>query len=156
VLSRSSEYAVRALSYLVIEGAGEVHQAREIAAALGLPAQYLTKVLRRLAETGLITSQRGRAGGFRLERAADTISLLEVVLPFEPALTGLRCVLGQSLCADQDACPLHGPWVAVRSRFYDVLERTSLAEIARRAVRGGSFPRIDTTVPLAATGHQRG
>ena len=148
MLSRSSEYAVRALSYLVIEGPGTYHQAREIAAALDLPPQYLTKVLRRLAETGLITSQRGRSGGFRLERPATAIPLLEIVLPFEPALTGLRCLLGQSLCSDQDACPLHGSWVAVRSRFYDVLERTSLAEVARRAVRSGSFPRVDAALSV--------
>jgi len=154
VLSRSSEYAVRALSYLAIRRGGDYLQTREIAAELALPAQYLSKVLRRLAEVGLLASQRGRTGGFRLEREAAQISLLDIVLPFEPSLTGLRCVLGQSLCSDQDACPLHGSWTAVRSRFYDVLEGTSLADVARRAVRRGSFPRagLDAALPVGTAG----
>ena len=113
-------------------------QAKEIANELGLPPQFLTKILRRLTATDLVTSQRGRSGGFRLTRPPEEITMLEIIMPFEPQTTGLECVLGQSNCADKGSCPLHSPWAAIRSSLYDLLESTTLADVAHRAVRTGA------------------
>jgi Rrf2 family protein len=138
MLTRSAEYAVRALSLLALrEGDSALHSA-EIAAELDLPPQFLTKILRRLTTTDLVSSQRGRTGGFRLNRSADEISLLSVVRPFQDGLTGIECLLGQRDCSDKDACPLHGPWVEIRRSFHDLLAETTLADVATRAVRHGS------------------
>jgi Rrf2 family protein len=135
MLSRSSEYAIRALSLLAVGGEHQSLQSREIAARLDLPPQFLTKILRRLTTTGLVSSQRGRAGGFRLGRSPRAISLLEVVTPFEEAQTDVVCLLGQAYCSDEDACPLHRPLTEIRARFFDLLESTTLADVADRAVR---------------------
>jgi Rrf2 family iron-sulfur cluster assembly transcriptional regulator len=152
MLSRSSEYAVRALSLLAVDGENQSLQSREIAARLGLPPQFLTKILRRLTTTGLVASQRGRSGGFRLTRPAESISLLDVVLPFEEAQTEIVCLLGQAYCSDQNACPLHRPLTEIRARFYDLLEGTMLADVAVRAVRGhgGVNPASRDKIPGAA------
>ena len=138
MLSRSAEYAVRALSLLALrEGNGALHSA-EIAERLDLPPQFLTKILRRLKATDLVTSQRGRAGGFRLNRPADEISLLAVVQPVQDGQAGVECLLGQANCSDSDGCPLHEPLVEIRRAFHDLLAGTTLAEIAQRAVRTGA------------------
>jgi Rrf2 family protein len=108
---------------------------KEIADRLGLPPQFLTKILRRLTATGLVTSQRGRAGGFRLDRPPGAISLLEVVMPFEEPRTEITCLLGQAFCSDHEDCPLHEPYLAIRTAFYDLLENTTLADVAVRAIR---------------------
>jgi Rrf2 family protein len=136
VLSRSSEYAIRALALLSRQEDGNCLQSREIAAELGLPPDFLTKILRRLTATDIVSSQRGRAGGFRLERAPASLSLMEIVTPFEGKFTGVECLIGQAYCSDKHACPLHHDWVAIRRRFWDLLERTALADVAERAVRG--------------------
>ena len=128
MLSRSAEYAIRALSLLAVRHDDGALQSREIAADLGLPPQFLTKILRRLTSTGLVSSQRGRSGGFRLNRPPDRISLIELVIPFEPQWTGVACLLGQAYCSDQAACPIHDEWVGIRKAMYDLLERTTLAE----------------------------
>lgn len=120
---------------------------REIAERLGLPPQFLTKILRRLTTTGLVISQRGRAGGFRLHRAPGSISLLEVVMPFEEPRTEVACMLGQSFCSDQVDCPLHQPFVAIRTAFYDLLEQTTLADVAGRATRRSGTPFLDVDPP---------
>ncbi len=147
MLTRSAEYAVRALSLLALrEGDSALHSA-EIADALDLPPQFLTKILRRLKATDLVTSQRGRAGGFRLNRPADEISLLAVVRPFQDGLTGVECLLGQANCNDSDTCPLHDRLTGIRRSFHDLLAGTTLAEIAQRAVRTGA------TIPVSA--HRR-
>ena len=137
MLTRSAEYAVRALSLLALrDGDGALHSA-EIAEELGLPPQFLTKILRRLTATDLVSSQRGRAGGFRLTRSAVEISLLEVVEPFQDGLIGVECLLGQSECTDPEDCPLHEPMARMRQQFHDLLSGTTLDEVAARAVRNG-------------------
>lgn len=138
MLTRSAEYAVRALSLLALREGDEAFHAAEIAEELGLPPQFLTKILRRLTATDLVSSQRGRSGGFRLTRAAEEISLLEIVAPFQERLNGVECLLGQSDCVDPDSCPLHEPMAEIRRKFHGVLADTSLAEVARRAVRNES------------------
>jgi Rrf2 family iron-sulfur cluster assembly transcriptional regulator len=151
MLTRSAEYAVRALSLLALRhGDGALHSA-EIASELGLPPQFLTKILRRLTTTDLVSSQRGRAGGFRLTRAADEISLLSVVQPFQDGLDGIDCLLGRGDCSDPDACPLHEPWAEIRRSFHDLLAETTLADVAGRAVRNNA-PDPDLARPGRAGG----
>jgi Rrf2 family protein len=139
VLSRSAEYAVRALSLLAVRRGSDSLHSREIADELGLPPEFLTKILRRLTTTDIVSSQRGRAGGFRLNRDPGSIALLDVVMPFENQLTGVECILGQAFCSDREACPVHEQWVAIRRSFYDLLERTTLADVAERAIRQPEF-----------------
>jgi Rrf2 family protein len=136
VLSRSSEYALRALSLLALKDEGEPMQAREIANELGLPPDFLTKILRRLTTTEILSSQRGRSGGFRLTRPAEEISLLAVVMPFEAQASGMECLLGSTGCDDEASCPMHEPWFKIRTSLYDLLEQTSLADVAPRVLRG--------------------
>jgi DNA-binding IscR family transcriptional regulator len=57
------------------------------------------------------------------------------VLPFEHRWNGVECILGQAYCTDQAACPIHDEWVGIRKSMCDLLERTTLADIAERAVR---------------------
>jgi len=135
MLTRSAEYAVRALSLLALRDGDGALQSAEIAAELGLPPQFLTKILRRLTATDLVSSQRGRTGGFRLTRAADQIPLLAIVRPFQEGLTGVECLLGQSDCIDTEFCPLHEPWEQIRRSFHELLAETTLADVAERAVR---------------------
>ncbi len=124
---------------------------RAIAERLDLPPQFLTKILRRLTTTGLVASQRGRAGGFRLGRAPGAISLLEVVMPFEEPRTEVACLLGQSFCTDQADCPLHEPYVAIRTAFYDLLEQTTLADVAGRASRKSAKSNSGAGLPKAGS-----
>jgi Rrf2 family protein len=147
VLSRSSEYAIRALALLSTQGEGNSLHSKEIASELGLPPDFLTKILRRLTLTDIVSSQRGRTGGFRLERKPTEVSLLEIVTPFEGTLTGVECLVGQAYCSDRHACPLHHDWVAIRQRFWDLLERTALADIAERAVRGPVWNEFSRPAP---------
>ena len=141
MLTRSAEYAVRALSLLSLRQGDGALRAAEIAAELGLPPQFLTKILRRLTATGLVSSQRGRAGGFRLARPADEVALLDVVEPFQEGMEGVECLLGQRDCSDRAACPLHERMERIRRDFHDLLSGTTLAEVAPRAVRArGTSP----------------
>jgi Rrf2 family protein len=78
-LTRGCVYALRALEYVASRGDGGPVTARHIAEERGLPGDFLSKALQPLVRAGLLRSEKGPNGGFRLARPASRISLLEVV-----------------------------------------------------------------------------
>jgi Rrf2 family protein len=139
VISRTSEYAIRALAYLGTLEERPWKLSREIADELGMPAPFLGKVLQTMAAVGILESQRGRGGGFRLIRPPQTVTLFEIVEPIDHLGDRRMCVLGQKLCGDDHACPLHHAWKKTRETFLAALRKTTLADV-ERAEFPGSFP----------------
>jgi Rrf2 family protein len=139
VISRTSEYAIRALAYLGTLKTRDWKLSRDIAEELGMPSPFLGKVLQTMAAVGIVESQRGRGGGFRLLRPARMVSLYEIVEPIDHLGDRRMCVLGQKLCGDEHACPLHEPWKRSRETFLAALRKTTLADV-ERAEFPGSVP----------------
>lgn len=108
----------------------------DIAHELGIPRNYLSKILHGLARSDILSSTRGPSGGFRLARPAHDISLSDVVRHFDDVPSASSCVLGLERCSDVNACPAHDRWMSVRSNLIDFLDNTSLADLVNRdAVR---------------------
>jgi len=128
MLTQATKYAIRACVYLAGQGEAPV-LSRQIAAALGLPAHYLAKILQDLVRAGLLVSSKGRGGGFRLGRPASRISLLSVVRAVERVPSAEGCVLGFPTCSDRHRCALHGSWKGPRDSFLTALERTRLSDV---------------------------
>lgn len=149
MLSRSSEYAIRALAYL---GQREDRTpwvlARQIAADLDIPFPFLAKILQTLAGEGVLESQRGRNGGFRLARNPERLSLFEIVEPFDKLGARRLCVLGQKVCSDETACPLHHTWKHSVNAFIHRLKTTTLGEVSRHPSAVG-FPSRREPEPTA-------
>jgi len=143
MISRSASYAIRALTWIAATSPEGWVLNREIAEALELPPQFLTKILRTLAEQRLLLSQRGKTGGFSLARPAERISLIEIVDPFDHLTLPRQCILGQVLCRDERPCPLHEEWKQMSERLVENLRSMTLADMAA-GVRADGFPRIGT------------
>ena len=110
MVSRTEEYALRAAVCLARRyGAGTV-RARDMARATGIPANYLSKILHQLAKAGVVISERGRSGGFKLAAPPSTVVLASVVAPFEPQVQRSRCLLGLPECSDSNPCGAHERW----------------------------------------------
>lgn len=133
MLSRSSEYAIRALTHLASLNDGRHHLSRDLAEELGLPAPFLGKVLQPLVTRGVLHSQRGRSGGFRLAKPAASVTLIEIVDAQETLGPAETCLLGQRDCSDAAACPLHEYWKKASIAFHDRLRRTTLADLVKHA-----------------------
>ncbi|MDZ4773981.1 MAG: Rrf2 family transcriptional regulator [Planctomycetota bacterium] len=133
MLSRSNEYAIRALTYLARSTDSRLFLAREIAEELGMPAPFLGKVLQPLVAKGIIQSQRGRSGGFRLARPASEVRLIEIVEAQESLGPENVCLLGQHTCDDATACPMHEYWKKASSAFRERISKTTLADLLRFA-----------------------
>ena len=125
ILSRSSEYAIRAFLYLAKQEPGKLVMARQIADDAGLPGHFLAKLLQQLARKGLVRSNKGPSGGFALACDPKEINILSIVeavegtdmLPLLPVET-------------RNAGPNDG-WKALHSRIVEYLGQTSLADISK-------------------------
>jgi Rrf2 family protein len=105
MFSQTSEYALRAAVFLASEPS-ERRTARDIADAMDIPVEYLSKVLQSLARAGLVEAQRGHRGGFRLARSGEKISLLDVMNAVDPVRRISTCPLRLEQHRHV-LCPLH-------------------------------------------------
>jgi Rrf2 family iron-sulfur cluster assembly transcriptional regulator len=121
--------------YIAAHGAERPVGAKEIAAKTGVPAQYLSRILRDAVRYGLLESARGVGGGFRLARPVERIRLLDVLVPFEATLAESRCPFGQPRCSDDRPCGFHSAWKPVATAMRQMLEQTTLAEVGPDGLR---------------------
>jgi Rrf2 family protein len=122
--SRAQEVALAALPHLDRRGpAGDGRGVKELAQAAGVPAPFLSKVLGRLVDRGLLRSRRGRRGGFVLGRPAAEITLADVVLALERK---------EDLEASfrPPAGPAASLFARPRREFLDTLRTTRLSDVA--------------------------
>jgi FeS assembly SUF system regulator len=129
-LSKLTDYAVVVMIHL---DRGEVVQTSPgIARATGIPEPTVAKVLKALAGSGLVGSQRGARGGYRLSRPIDGVSVAEVVEAIEGPIALTACVEGASgLCESKGLCPMHGRWDPVNDAIQQALSGIMLADMAR-------------------------
>ena len=107
MISQTAEYALRAMVHLAATSREQPPQTVEqIAAGTRVPAGYLAKVLQGLARAGLVTSQRGIGGGFRLSKPPDETTIYEVVQAVDPIRRIYHCPLGLP-AHGTNLCPLH-------------------------------------------------
>jgi Rrf2 family protein len=133
MFSRTSGYAIQALTHLAGQPSGKLVGATEMAITLGIPRPFLWKILRRLSQKKLVRSFKGVRGGYELARPAKTISVSEV-LELGPKSDQLDCcLLGLTECSDLDPCPLHSRWKSLRTQVEQWIQDTTLADLARTA-----------------------
>ncbi len=129
MLSQTAEYALRAVLYLADRPRGRPVRVEEIGAALGIPANYLSKTLAALVRTGVLGSLRGRRGGFRLAVAPESLPLMLVVAPFDDIGSRRHCLLGNRECSDRGACSAHHAWKETSERVARFFRATTVADI---------------------------
>ena len=128
-LTAYTDFGLRALMRLAGEP-GRSFATNEIAAEFGISRNHLAKVVRDLADSGFITTQRGVGGGFMLARPAQSITIGEVVRALEgPPL--VECFLEDGgSCVLMPRCRLKAKLAAAREAFMRELDTTTLAECA--------------------------
>lgn len=131
MLSKTAEYALRAVAAVARVKEDRPVLAKEIASLGQIPNKYLSKVMRDLVHAGVLTSTRGIGGGFRLKRKSDAIKLADVIRPFDDVLASRRCPFGNARCSDDHPCSMHEQWKPVSEAVRVLLERTTVADIIR-------------------------
>ncbi len=132
LLSQTSRYALRAATLLAERDESDPPMtAAELAEVLGLPRNYLSKTLHQLARRGILTSERGPSGGFRLAAPPGKIRLAQVIDPVDPSLRERECLLGREICSDAAPCAAHHRWREVADVVERFLGETTLEDLIR-------------------------
>lgn len=129
LLTQTAVYALRALSRLASLPPGESAPATTVAQSANVPLPYLSKVLRRLAQRGLLVAQRGHGGGYALARPAASISFLEVLEALGEMPDSGRCAFGWGACDACRPCPLHASWSELDRSFRTWAATSTLADV---------------------------
>ncbi len=106
-------------------------KAREIAAAMDIPARYVTQILANLVRQDLLVAVAGPNGGYALARPPAAISLLEVVEAAEGPIRLDECVLRGGPCDWERSCPIHDSWTRAQAALARQLDGTTFAQLAQ-------------------------
>jgi Rrf2 family protein len=139
-LSKKSEYALRALTYLGSPDTPELVSIQEIANQENIPKKFLEQVLLALKKAGIVQSNRGKAGGYSLRRAPAGVTLADIVRAVDGPLAPLPCANASAPvkcpgCPSLETCWLRTVMSEVGEAVNAAFERMTLAEICRRAVQ---------------------
>lgn len=127
-VSARLDYGVRALLELA-QRDGQTVKADAIAQAQGIPLKFLEAILRDLKLAGMVNSQRGASGGFRLGRPSAEISVADIARALDGPLAAVRGERPEAVQYPGAASQLTKVWIALRVSMRDVLEEISLASI---------------------------
>lgn len=127
-LSQTSEYALRAMVWLVNESPDQSVSAKDLAEGSGVPIHYLSKVLRRLVLADLLFSRKGSGGGFSLARSPSDIPFSDILKAVDAYPDLDRCAFGWGACNSRHPCPLHDSLVGVGDDFRKWADDTNLQD----------------------------
>jgi len=129
MLSRTGLHAVKALTALAGLAPDDYLGAATLAERIHAPRNYLGKLLQQLSRDGLVVSQKGQGGGFRLARAAESLTLYDVIDPIEHVARWSGCFLGGLTCSHEAPCAVHAAWEKTRAAYLDFLRSTRLSDL---------------------------
>ncbi len=129
-LSRMADYGVILMTQLAREN-GAVTTAADLAASCALPLPTVSKLLKELAQNGLLESRRGTKGGYALARAAEHISMADIIGAVEGPIALTDCMeTDGAMCEIEALCPTRTNWRRINDVLTQALDGVSLAEMA--------------------------
>jgi Rrf2 family protein len=134
IITRATEYAIRAILYMSRRPAGEIVYKKDICKEQEITPAFLTKILQPLIKDGIVGSQRGVGGGFYLAKDPAEITLLDIIKSQEGPVYLNQCLVEEGSCEREFFCPVHGAWAEIRTEFMKTLARYDFASLAARPV----------------------
>ncbi len=128
-LTRAGEYAVRCMLYLSCLGVNHIGSRREIAQAMEIPAQFLSKIAQQLSRAGYIEIVQGPKGGFRLVVPPEKVTLLGVIEAVIGEIYLNDCLMRPESCHRSPTCTVYQVWQKARSQLRQTLEETTFATL---------------------------
>jgi Rrf2 family protein len=139
-VSAKSDYALRALIELAGRKDGAAVSAEELGRLQEIPHGFLQAILADLRRSGVVISQRGQSGGWRMARPAEDVSVADVIRAVDGPLVSVYGLRPEAVHYNESAEVLQHVWIAARSSLRDVFEQVSI-----RALSEGRLPAAVTS-----------
>jgi Rrf2 family protein len=128
-LTKKADYGLIALRHLAV--ARKAASAKDIADAYRIPLPLLSKILQKLAKTGLLVSEQGTHGGYRLARDPHEITALEVIRTIDGPIILTHCFTEHAECDQSDLCPVREPLRKVHEGILRLLSSITISDMSR-------------------------
>ncbi|UKJ08925.1 RrF2 family transcriptional regulator [Solitalea lacus] len=137
MLSKTCEYAIRALVYIVYKsGNGNKLGIKDIAKEIGSPEHFTAKILQTLSRQGIISSTKGPNGGFYIEKDSNPIPIINVIKAIDGSKPLGTCVLGLKECNDLQPCPLHDNYKLIKLSLITLFTTKTIQDLAADVAKG--------------------
>ncbi|MBK6264281.1 Rrf2 family transcriptional regulator [Marivirga sp. S37H4] len=132
MFSKACEYGIRATLYIALKSLdNERVSLKDIAKEIDSPEAFTAKILQQLARNKIVDSVKGPSGGFKIEKSKiDSIKLIQIVSTIDGDAIFRGCGLGLKQCDEEFPCPVHNKFKVIRDGLKDMLETTSVYELA--------------------------
>jgi len=131
-ISRSAEYAIRAMLDVAAAEGGVQETTKKVAEHQGIPKVFLPKIVQHLVQAGLLRAHRGPAGGIALSRPPDQINMRQIIEAMDGPIALNTCLMFPGECPRESICPIHEVWVKTQRDLLDSLESITLADLVAR------------------------
>ena len=134
--TRAADYAIRALIQLATLPAGNRVMLPELAAATAAPETFLSKILQSLCRAGMVTSHRGKLGGFEILLKGRRATLSSVIAAVDSPIGLNACLVSGDSCDRKDDCPAHRVWARAQAAMLQALDEKTIADLAADGLKG--------------------
>jgi FeS assembly SUF system regulator len=153
-VGKLTDYGLVLMSQIARRPQSELHTARDLAHKCGVPLPTVSKLLKVLLQSGLLASHRGIKGGYSLARAAELISLAEIISALEGPLALTECSTDiTGLCDLEPSCPIKDNQRIISHVIRGALEKVMLSDLIRpmqlTAVHGAEGTLVTTITPAS-------
>lgn len=141
MFSKACEYGIRATIHISHQSRqGKRVSLKEVAKAIDSPVAFTAKILQSLANNNIVLSTKGPAGGYEIpEGEQSRIAVYQIVKAIDGEKTYNGCGLGLKQCNEQKPCPLHFKFKAIRDDLKNMLQTTTIEELADGLHEGMAF-----------------
>jgi Rrf2 family protein len=126
-LSKTSEYALRILSYMA-KSPEKLYPARLLVEELHISDKYLRRLMTDLSKAGFIKSIQGRDGGYLFDKDISDIHLSQIIDAVEGMDKYTGCVLGFDECSDENPCVMHEAWLPIKQQLINIFKNKTLSD----------------------------
>jgi Rrf2 family protein len=137
MLTRSTEYAIRALVYVQLQNWKNLRPGvNEISREIEAPTAFTAKILHTLTSRKILESMKGRGGGFFFPENRSEVSLYQIIIVMEGDKLFTDCGFGLKNCNDTNPCPLHDRYVILRTELLTMAHSESVESLAQKISQG--------------------
>lgn len=127
-MGKLTDYGIVLMSHMADNPAAQF-SAQALAEAVKVPVPTVRKVLKALCQSGLLASERGAQGGYSLTRAAEMVSIAEVITAIEGPIALTECVSTESQCDQATHCDVQTNWDRINRAVYHALDEVKLSDM---------------------------
>ncbi|MFQ5952150.1 MAG: RrF2 family transcriptional regulator [Candidatus Omnitrophota bacterium] len=131
LILKNTDYAMRALCFMA-KDKEKIYSVAELSQELEIPSPFLKKILQKLDEKKIITSHRGRSGGFKMALPPNRIFLVDLIKIFQGPINLNKCFIKQKICPDIRTCALRSIVAKIEDNVKQELESVTIESLLKQ------------------------